>query len=66
MYNLNLIIYFNIVVEKIKDEKGEFWCNFTNVRKLNGPFSMPRAFVVSKELYNKGDIIAGYGSFLVN
>ena len=33
------------MVEKIKDEKGEFWCNFSNVRKLSGPFSMPRAFV---------------------
>jgi hypothetical protein len=25
------------VVEKIKDKKGEFWCDFTNVGKLNGP-----------------------------
>jgi len=25
MYKLNFIIYYNIVVEKIKDEKGDFW-----------------------------------------
>ena len=31
MYKLNFIIYYNVVVEKIKDEKGEFWCNFANI-----------------------------------
>ena len=25
MYKLNSIIYYNIVVEKIKDKKGGFW-----------------------------------------
>ena len=39
MYNLNLIIYYNRVVEKIKDKKG------ANVGKLNRSFLMPRAFV---------------------
>ena len=41
-------------MEKIKDKKGEFWCDFANVKKLNGPFSMPPAFVykaLSKALY---------------
>ena len=34
MHNLNFIIYYDVVVEKIKDEKGEFWCDFAVVGKL--------------------------------
>ena len=34
MRKLNYIIYYNIVVEKIKGKEGEFWCNFVNVGKL--------------------------------
>jgi len=25
MYKLNFIIYYNVVVENIKDKKGDFW-----------------------------------------
>jgi len=25
MYKLNSTIYYNVVVEKIKDKKGDFW-----------------------------------------
>ena len=34
MHKLNFIIYYYMVVEKIKDKKGEFWCNFAIVGKL--------------------------------
>ena len=31
-------------MEKIKDEKGEFWCDFANVGKLMSRHSEPGAF----------------------
>ena len=34
MHKLNFTIYYNVVVEKIKDKKGKFWCNFAVVGKL--------------------------------
>ena len=34
MHKLNFIIYYNVVMGKIKDEKGEFWYDFAIVRKL--------------------------------
>ena len=47
-----------MVVEKIKGEKGEFWCNFANVGKL----SVTRIARIRQWMTNQPQGFSGFGN----